>query len=141
MFTLDAWLERTHPSLRIIDSASRRVIAEWQGEELHHLFESGTVAPDDCCGPRSRESEHETIRELMLEACLEGLTVCRRNSQREASSTSPCPLAQLTACENTHRSERRARNLQVIGSTGSAPTHHQAHSIAKRPHLRLAFRT
>lgn len=144
MFTLDAWLERTHPSLRIVDSASRRVIAEWRGDNLHHLFESGTIAPDECCGPRSRESEHETIRELMLEACLEGLTVCRRNPQRtpqgEASATPRCPLEQLAAREAPPLPEGRARNLQLIGSTRDVPVHHQARDIAKRPPLRLAFR-
>ncbi|WP_155984983.1 MULTISPECIES: hypothetical protein [unclassified Thioalkalivibrio] len=144
MFTLDAWLERTHPSLRIVDSASRRVIAQWQGDDLHHLFESGTIAPEECCGPRSRESEHETIRELMLEACLEGLTVCRRNrpriSQCAASATSQCPLEQLATSEAPHQPDGRPRNLQLIGSTRSVPVRHKTHDVAQRPSLRLAFR-
>ena len=144
MLTLDAWLERSHPSLRIVDSGSRRVVAEWQGDELQRLFESGTIAPDDCRGPRSRESEHATIRALMLEACLEGLSVCRRSHHPspEAGCASGTVCRQLRAEIEQDRPPREERvpSLKIVASGPSLPVRRPSGDIAKRPPLRVAFR-
>jgi hypothetical protein len=142
MFTLNAWLERPNPLLRIVDSRSRRVVAEWRGDDLQALLDSGTLAPADCCGPRSREVEHETIRELILEACLEGITVRRRTHkprcpqparpipQGHASSDQPAPT--ITPSD--------ARNLKMIVSTQTRAEQKSPRPAAAGGFLRLAFR-
>jgi hypothetical protein len=143
MLTLDAWLERPNPLLRIVDSRSRRVVAEWRGDDLQALLDSGTLAPADCCGPRSREVEQETIRKLILEACLEGITVRRRTHKpRCPQPARPIPQGHASndqAAPTITPSD--ARNLKMIVSTRT-----RAEQKSPRPaaagggSLRLAFR-
>ncbi|WP_081624490.1 hypothetical protein [Thioalkalivibrio sp. AKL10] len=108
MFTLDAWLENPDPSLRIIDDHSRRVVAEWRGQELRDLLDSGIIAPTDCCGPHSRDTVHETIRNLILEACLEGITVQRRAPQPRPDAQAP-PMANRSRVNAANPEKRHCR--------------------------------
>ncbi|WP_017940911.1 MULTISPECIES: hypothetical protein [unclassified Thioalkalivibrio] len=152
MFTLDAWLENPAPSLRIIDDHSRRVVAEWRGQELRDLLDSGIIAPTDCCGPQSRDTVHETTRDLILEACLEGITVQRRAPATRPDA--PVPLASQTA-DNAgrpgHRVHQplarqpaapgnRSRQLTCARAAGAAHPTKKPREIAKGRVLHVAFR-
>lgn len=144
MFTLDAWLERPNPLLRIVDSRSRRVVAEWRGDDLQALLDSGTLAPADCCGPRSREAEHETIRELILEACLEGITVQRRTHKpRRPQPARPVPHGHTSSGQPAPTiAPADARHLKMIVSSqsGAEQKSPRLRSAADERFLRLAFR-
>ncbi|WP_019625862.1 hypothetical protein [Thioalkalivibrio sp. ALJT] len=147
MFTLDAWLENPNPSLRIIDERSHRIVAEWRGQELRDLLDTGIIAPTDCCGPQSRATAHETIRELILEACLEGITVQRRPSEpasapavsAHAANTHPDRPAHGHTREPT-AAGRRSRHLTCTRAPGTAQPTQKHRDIAKGQVLHVAFR-
>ncbi|WP_018876872.1 hypothetical protein [Thioalkalivibrio sp. ALE31] len=152
MFTLDAWLENPDPSLRIIDEPSRRIVAEWRGQELRDLLETGIIAPADCCGPQARDQAHETIRELILEACLEGITVQRRPPEprpdMSASMKRPAdsddhptrnPHPGGASCEPATARSRSRRMTCAQGPGATQPTK-KTRDIAKGQVLHVAFR-
>ncbi|MFO7955110.1 MAG: hypothetical protein R6U45_10020 [Thioalkalivibrio sp.] len=152
MFTLDAWLENPDPSLRIIDEHSRRIVAEWRGADLQELLETGVIAATDCCGPYARETAHETIRELILEACLEGITVQRRAAAPRPDARAPLPRQHGGNAE--HPGDRhprpharqppapgnRLRPLTCGQGSGAAHPTKKRRDIAKGRVLHVAFR-
>lgn len=149
MFTLDAWLENPDPSLRIIDESSRRIVAEWRGDDLRELLESGIVATADCCGPRARDTAHETIRDLILEACLEGITVRRRTPEPDATARlegrpgdhprHPGANHHPKRCQPAHPGSRSRPLVCARGPNATRPSK-KPRSIAKGRVLHVAFR-
>jgi len=53
-YQINAWLEKEHPDLTIIDSKNRQVIKAFHGKELEQLIEFGDVMPDELltCNPK-----------------------------------------------------------------------------------------
>ncbi|MGM0553842.1 MAG: hypothetical protein ACQETK_08620 [Pseudomonadota bacterium] len=122
MFTLDAWLEKPDPLLRITDDHSRRIVAEWRGQDLQDLLESGIIVAADCCGPHARETAHETIRELILESCLQGITLQRRLPGPRPDA--PAPLARRSG-DNSEYPDNHHQGLHARQPT--APNSHSRH--------------
>lgn len=126
MLTLDAWLEHPAPRVRILDDHSRRVVAEWKGEELAELLETGRLCADDCRSHPGAETEHELIRELLLESCLGDLSVARRTAA-PLPSAADCRPARPAAAARGHAGACRP---EMPGRPGPAA----------EPGLYLAFR-
>lgn len=143
MFKLDAWLERRDPMLRIVDEGSDRTVAEWRGEALQELLESGVLSSGECQAPRSRDTVHELIRELILESCLGGISVQRRSIPSDTSSPQTGHQRKST---NTGACKRSApsRSRQVTCPDARDGRHHKpgdrVPAVARGRVLHVAFR-
>ncbi|WP_018141326.1 hypothetical protein [Thioalkalivibrio sp. ALJ7] len=143
MFKLDAWLERRDPMLRIVDEDSDRTVAEWQGEALQELLESGVLSPGECQAPRSRDTVHELIRELILESCLGGITVQRRSVPSDTSPPRTNHRRESTHAEDyTPSAHGRPRQL-ACPAAREARSHkpgNRVPAVARGRVLHVAFR-
>ncbi|HID82227.1 MAG TPA: hypothetical protein EYH06_00375 [Chromatiales bacterium] len=67
-FQIDAWLERPDPQMRVIDTATGVVVAEFNQTEIQQLCEWGEICPQDFCS-RCAETQEALVKQLLLASC------------------------------------------------------------------------
>jgi len=73
-YLIDAWLDRAHPSLTILNTISGREVLRFNEDELHSLLENGDLCVDDLLTNNPAVLE-EVIRQLALYRCSQSLSI------------------------------------------------------------------
>lgn len=67
-FQIDAWLERPDPQMRVIDTATGAVVAEFNQTEIQQLCDWGEICPQDFCN-QCTETQESLVKQLLLASC------------------------------------------------------------------------
>jgi len=67
-FQIDAWLERPDPQMRVIDTATGVVVAEFNQTEIQQLCDWGEICPQDFC-EQCTKTQQALTQQLLLASC------------------------------------------------------------------------
>jgi hypothetical protein len=68
-YTIDAWLERPDPYIRVIHKDRQISVIEWRGKQVKELIETGALCPCDFSAPE--KNTRELVKELFILSCLD----------------------------------------------------------------------
>ncbi len=98
MFTVNAWLERSHPKVELCESLTNRKIFSIEGERLEDLVHSGEISLADFENP---EETHNLIRELFL-ISLKNFTASSKQVEPEQASIIFFPILNTLARKQSY---------------------------------------
>jgi hypothetical protein len=68
-YTIDAWLERTDPYIRVVHKDRQISVIEWHGKQVKELIDSGALCP--CDFSSLERNTRELVKELFILSCLD----------------------------------------------------------------------
>jgi hypothetical protein len=88
-FLIDAWFEKSAPSLRILDRQTGVVLREWDCNTIEQLCENGEICMEDFYHADQNELKR-LVSELFLCGCIDDIKEIHRSMNTCSKSCSNC---------------------------------------------------